>query len=130
MNSPAMGSDVPSSLLRLRVLVIEDSWNVANAIKAMLEKAGASVLGPVPSVGAALAIIRNEVVSVALVDMNLRESFADDVITELVSRRIPYVIVTAYETLPTNADQHAAGVVRKPVDPIELINLVGRFVAG
>ena len=112
------------------MLVIEDSWNVANALKSMLEKAGATVLGPVPSVGAALSFIRGEAVSVALVDMNLREAFADEVINELVARRIPFVIVTAYETLPTNADQFAAGVVRKPVDSNELIALLSRFVAG
>jgi DNA-binding NtrC family response regulator len=130
MTPPATGSNAPASLLRLRVLVVEDSWNVANALKAILEKAGATVLGPVPSVDAALAFIRSEPVSVALVDMNLQESFADDVITELVKRRIPFVIVTAYETLPTNADQFAAGVIRKPVIDAELIGLLSRFVAG
>jgi DNA-binding NtrC family response regulator len=130
MTPPATGSNAPTSLLRLRVLVVEDSWNVANALKAILEKAGATVLGPVPSVDAALAFIRSEPVSVALVDMNLQESFADDVITELVKRRIPFVIVTAYETLPTNADQFAAGVIRKPVIDAELIGLLSRFVAG
>ena len=130
MTPPDKGSNAPASLLRLRVLVVEDSWNVANALKAILEKADATVLGPVPSVDAALAFIRSEPVSVALVDMNLQESFADDVIAELLERRIPFVIVTAYETLPTNADQFAAGVIRKPVNGEELVSLLSRFVAG
>jgi CheY-like chemotaxis protein len=116
--------------MRLRVLVIEDSWNVANRIASILASAGAHVLGPVPSVERALEVIRSEAVSLALVDMNLREAFADDVIAELVQRKIPYIIVTAYEMLPTNADTYAAAVVRKPVDAEELIALVGRFVAG
>ena len=119
-----------NSLMRLRVLVIEDSWNVANRIASILEAAGAHVLGPVPSVEKALEVIRSEAVSLALVDMNLREAFADDVIMELVNRKIPYIIVTAYEMLPTNADSYAAAVVRKPVDAEELIALVSRFVAG
>jgi len=116
--------------MRLRVLVIEDSWNVANRIASILEAAGANVLGPVPSVGRALEVIRGETVNLALVDMNLREAFADDVITELVNRKIPFVIVTAYEILPTNADTYAAAIVRKPVDAEELVALVSRFVAG
>jgi DNA-binding NtrC family response regulator len=116
--------------MRLRVLVIEDSWNVANRIASILEAAGATVLGPVPSVERALEVIRSETVNLALVDMNLREAFADDVITELVNRKIPYIIVTAYEMLPTNADTYAAAVVRKPVDADELVALVARFVAG
>jgi CheY-like chemotaxis protein len=126
--SPSGGT--PNSLMRLRVLVIEDSWNVANRIASILEAAGAHVLGPVPSVERALELVRSETVNLALVDMNLREAFADDVITELVNRKIPYIIVTAYEILPTDADTYAAAVVRKPVDPEELIALVGRFVAG
>jgi CheY-like chemotaxis protein len=126
--SPSGGT--PNSLMRLRVLVIEDSWNVANRIASILEAAGAHVLGPVPSVERALELVRSETVNLALVDMNLREAFADDVITELVNRKIPYIIVTAYEILPTDADTYAAAVVRKPVDAEELIALVGRFVAG
>jgi len=123
-------NDTSNSLMRLRVLVIEDSWNVANRIASILEAAGATVLGPVPSVERALEVIRSETVNLALVDMNLREAFADDVITELVNRKIPYIIVTAYEMLPTNADTYAAAVVRKPVDADELVALVARFVAG
>jgi DNA-binding NtrC family response regulator len=117
-------------LLRLRVLIVEDSWAIANSLKSLLERAGAHVIGPVPSVERALGVLRAEPVSLALVDMNLREAFADDVITELVNRKIPYIIVTAYEMLPTNADTYAAAVVRKPVDADELIALVSRFVAG
>jgi len=130
MSTQFVRINAPNQLLRLRVLVIEDSWNVANAIKAILEEAGAHVLGPVPSVAEAIHVIKNEAVSLALVDMNLREAFADDVIAELRARDIPYVIVTAYETLPTDADQYAAGVFHKPVDARELINFVSRFVAG
>lgn len=122
--------DSPTSLMRLRVLVIEDSWNVANRLATILEAQGANVLGPVPSVERALEVIRSEPVSLALVDMNLREAFADDVISELVARKIPFIIVTAYEMLPTNADAYAAAVLRKPVDADELIALVATFVAG
>lgn len=116
--------------MRLRVLVIEDSWNVANRLATILEAYGANVLGPVPSVERALEVIRGETVSLALVDMNLREAFADDVIAELVARKIPFIIVTAYEMLPTNADAYAAAVLRKPVDADELVALVATFVAG
>jgi CheY-like chemotaxis protein len=30
----------------LRVLIVEDTWHVANALKALLEELGASVVGP------------------------------------------------------------------------------------
>lgn len=118
------------SLRRLRVLVIEDSWHVANTIKSILEGAGAHVLGPVPSVAEAVALIRAQPVSLALVDMNLREAFADEVVDELQARDIPYAIVTAYETLPSDAHSRAVAVLHKPVDAVELLSLAGRFVAG
>jgi CheY-like chemotaxis protein len=130
MNDVPPDSNASNSLLPLRVLVIEDSWNVATRIASILEAAGAHVLGPVPSVEEALRVVRTEPVSLALVDMNLREAFADDVIAELVARKVPFIIVTAYEMLPTNADTYAAAVIRKPVDANELISVVRRFVAG
>ena len=103
---------------------------VTARLATILETAGAHVLGPVPSVEQALDVIRTQAVSLALVDMNLREAFADDVIAELVQRRIPFIIVTAYQMLPTDADTYAAAVVQKPVDADELVALVARFVAG
>lgn len=130
MGVEAEGAAIGGPLLRLRVLVIEDSWTIANALRSLLESHGAHVLGPVPSVERALALLRSEPVSLALVDMNLREAFADDVVDELVARSIPYIVVTAYQSLPTDAFRDAAGVVRKPVDEVELMNLVRRFVAG
>jgi DNA-binding NtrC family response regulator len=119
-----------ASLRGLRVLVIEDCWNVAHTIKSILEKAGARVLGPVPSAAQAIGIIEREAVSLALIDMNLRGSFADEVVDELAARGIPHAIVTGYETLPTDADRSAAVVLRKPVDASELIGFVSRYVAG
>lgn len=113
----------------LRVLIAEDSLMIARDLKRMVESTGATVLGPVPTVAGALDYVRTDNVSVALVDMNLRDEFADTLIETLVSRAIPFVIVTGYEALPMD-DAHAAGVIRKPVVEGQLIALLTKIAAS
>jgi DNA-binding NtrC family response regulator len=109
------------------VLIVEDSWNVAQSLKGIVESTGARALGPVPSVREALAIVETRPVSLALVDMNLKDNFADPLIDELIDRAIPYVIITAYEALPTNADRAALARMTKPLDHAGIAALVRRF---
>jgi DNA-binding NtrC family response regulator len=114
------GSDVT-------VLIVEDSWNVAQSLKCIVENAGALPLGPVPSVREALHVVETRQVSVVLVDMNLRDGFADPLVDELISRSIPYIILTAYEALPTNADREAVARLNKPLDHDLIATYICRF---
>jgi len=125
---PQPGSIVSSRPLA-NVLIVEDSWNVAQSLKGIVEKAGAHVLGPVPSVREALEIAWAGNVSLALVDMNLKDSFADPLVDELIALNIPYVIITAYEALPSNADRAALARMTKPLDHAGIAALVRRFSA-
>lgn len=109
------------------VLIVEDSWNVAQSLKGIVERAGARALGPVPSVREALEIVATRSVSLAFVDMNLKDSFADPLVDELIALEIPYVIITAYEALPSNADRAALARMTKPLDQEGITALIHRF---
>ncbi len=109
------------------VLIVEDSWNVAQSLKAIVERAGARALGPVPSVSEALGIVESRLVSLALVDMHLKDDFADSLVDELIARQIPYAIITAYEALPTNADRAALARMNKPLDHDGITAFIRRF---
>lgn len=109
------------------VLIVEDSWNVAQSLKGIVEKAGALPLGPVPTLRQAMAIVETRPVSLVLVDMNLRDGFADPLVDELIARGIPYIIITAYEALPTNADREALARLNKPLDHELIASYVRRF---
>lgn len=122
-----MAGDVSKTLAGLDVMVVEDSWNVANTIKSILEAAGANILGPYPTVAESLAKAEFAPMNIALVDLNLRDDFADALVERLADKGIPYVIVTAYEALPTSAYYRAAAVLQKPVDAGEIVSAVERF---
>ena len=123
--APAPGTgEYAANLHGMRVLIVEDKWVVAQRIKSMLEVAGATALGPVPTVEGALDYIRTEAIDAATIDMNLRDGFADDVVEELVAKRIPYIVVTGFEALPSNHDHHAIGVLHKPVEGRALVDLL------
>ena len=122
-----MGEDASNSLAGLNVMVVEDSWNVANAIKSILETAGAAVLGPFPTVAESLSRAEFAHIDIALVDLNLRDDFADALVDRLADKGIPYVVVTAYEALPTSAYYKAAAVLQKPIDADEILAAVRRF---
>jgi DNA-binding NtrC family response regulator len=109
------------------VLIVEDSWNVAQSLKSIVENAGASPLGPVSTVRDALKVVETSHISVVLVDMNLRDGFADPLVDELIFRSIPYIIITAYEALPTNADREALARLNKPLDHDLIATYIHRF---
>jgi DNA-binding NtrC family response regulator len=109
------------------VLIVEDSWNVALSLKSIVEQAGARAIGPVPTVREALQAVEAEPISLALVDMNLKDCFADPLVDVLIARKIPYVIITAYDALPSNADRGAIDRMNKPLDHDRIASLIARF---
>lgn len=115
-------------LQELRVLVVEDSWLIADTLAVVLEAEGATVLGPTPTAAGALELLKQEVVHVALVDMSLGDGFADALIGVLDERQVPFFIVTGFGALPTNADAGAIKVIEKPVGSGPLIDLLDKFI--
>jgi len=114
-----------NSANELHVLIVEDSWNVAQSLKSTVERAGARTVGPVPTVAEALSLIETRPVSLALVDMNLRDGFADPLVDALIDLSIPYAIITAYEALPSNADREALDRMSKPLDHERIAAFIG-----
>lgn len=62
------------SLAGRRVLLVEDDYFIASTMRSQFEKSGARVLGPVPSVRDALALIAaSPEIDAAVLDINLQE---------------------------------------------------------
>ena len=120
----------PSRVQDLRVLVVEDEYLVAERIKEIVESTGAEVLGPVPTLAGALDYVAGEAIDVALVDMYLRDNFADELIEQLVARDIPYVIVSGIMHMPNNHELLAAGRIDKPVVASEIVDLLHKIAAA
>ncbi|MBP0495433.1 hypothetical protein [Roseomonas indoligenes] len=105
---------------KLRVLVVEDDWLIAEDTTLCLEEAGFQVLGPVPTVDGALRLIEASAadggINAAVLDFNLGGTAVTPVAKALTAIRVPFLYMTGYsaEYLSDRGDQ--ALLLEKPVD--------------
>jgi len=115
MNAHDLREPGASKLNGLRVLVVEDSWQVSAALKRLLESCGADVAGPVATAAEAAHLVSERTIDVALVDIRLRGGeLAHDLIDKLHDRGIRIVVVTGYGDASFDQGKVAA-VLQKPV---------------
>jgi CheY-like chemotaxis protein len=116
-----------SSRSGLRVLVVEDEFLVAEHISFTLENLGYEVVGPVPTVDAAIALIGSEAPDCALLDANLGGKSSAPIAAELVARSIPFVVVTGYGHFKlATAALEAAPRISKPFSTDDLAAKLAR----
>ena len=104
-----------SGLEGLRVLVVEDSWQVGTGLKMLLEAWGAEVTGPVATTMDAERLVSEGAPDVALVDINLRGGERSyDLIDRLHDQGIRVVVISGYADV-SPAHGKAAAVLQKPM---------------
>lgn len=82
------------------ILVVEDEAMVAMMIADILQDFGATVVGPVGSVGQALAMANDSRVEAAILDVNLRGEHVTPIAARLFERGIPFAFATGYGLSP------------------------------
>lgn len=86
------------SLSGWRIFVAEDEYLIASDLREALTRAGAEVLGPVPTVEEAKALLaREEHIDAAVLDVNLRGDMVFAVAEALQARGVPVVFATGYD---------------------------------
>ncbi len=109
------GGNPSDDLSGLRVLVVEDSWEVATGLTDMLKVWGADVLGPVANTADALRLIRERTVDTALVDVKLRGGEqAHGLIDRLHDQAIRVVVISGYTDVSV-AQEKVVAVLKKPM---------------
>ena len=121
------GSDV-SALRGVCVLVVEDAWHVANALKSALEHLGMQVLGPAATSDEARRLVAGQKPRLALVDVNLKHEMAGDLIDELHAQGVHVVVVSGYAAPPV-AMEKAVAFLQKPFSGKELVSAMRAVVA-
>jgi DNA-binding NtrC family response regulator len=116
-----------SALNGVRVLVVEDSWHVAKAMKRALELLGMHVIGPTTTTAEARRLTAAQKPRLALVDVNLKQETACGLINELHGQGIQVVVVSGYASIPVAKDR-VAGYLQKPFTGTELIRALGAIV--
>ncbi len=114
---PAMAAPTGGPPGGRRVLVVEDEPLVAAEIAAILTDAGFEVLGPVGTVGQALALLERQGCDAALLDTNLGNETSEPIAGALIDLGKPFVIVSgcSREQLPQSL--RTAPLIQKPPRP-------------
>lgn len=110
-----MTSAAPSAA-RMRVLIVEDEYFIADDLAQALAQHGIDVLGPVGDPREALELVARERIDRAVLDINLHGEMVFDVARALRARGVPFVFATGYAANVVPED--LAGVPRweKPFD--------------
>lgn len=81
-----------------RILLVEDDYIMAQDLAAELQGAGVEVLGPVPDIGSALALLdAGPTPDGAILDINLGGEMIYPLVDTLQDRNIRFVLATGYE---------------------------------
>ena len=105
-----------------RILIVEDNFVVADALRFMLTGYDGIVSAIVPSLARALDVLTAERVDVAILDIDLSGRSVVPLAEELRARDIPFVFVSGYgdeELLPEHLRAHPR--LDKPVEAERLV---------
>ena len=123
MHATAGRVDATFDLRDLNVLVVEDSWHVANALKALLEELGVNVAGPAATPAEAGRLLAMRKPDVAIVDINLKGEMAYDLIDSLNEAGVRVVVISGY-AVPQVAQSSVAAVLQKPFSAKALLSIL------
>jgi DNA-binding response OmpR family regulator len=108
-------------LAKSSILIVEDEPLVALTLKASVEDAGGTVVGPVGSVRAAMTLLETDAIAAAILDVQLGDGEVTPVAAALCALGIP-VIFQSGVNLPLGLERQCPGAVfyKKPV-PIDAL---------
>jgi DNA-binding response OmpR family regulator len=119
---------ISGSLTDRRILVVEDEYILARQLVRALTQEGAVVLGPVPDVARALALLADGsgAIDGAILDVNLVGEKVYPVADALLDRGVPFLFASGYDSV--ERDPRFAGI-RHLVKPLVMKTLVAALVA-
>jgi DNA-binding response OmpR family regulator len=110
-----------------RVLVVEDESLLAETLCDLMQDAGCEPVGPAATVAAALSLIDQGSIDVAVLDIQLLSEMSFPVAYALRRRGIPVLFLTSYERRILPKDLGDAILVEKPFSAPLLIEIVRRL---
>jgi two-component sensor histidine kinase/DNA-binding response OmpR family regulator len=105
-----------NSVIDLRVLLVEDEALVAMMMQDVLEDLGCTIFGPYRTLASAIEAAKDEVVDLALLDINLGDQLVYPAAEILAERGIRFVFLTGYDNDHVDARFRYAPVLQKPFD--------------
>jgi DNA-binding NtrC family response regulator len=122
LNDDAPRSELPN-LKGMRVLLVEDSWQLGVALKSLLRSLDVEVDGPVATTADAEHLISEHVPDAAVVDINLRQGERSyGLIDRLIRQGVLVIVTSGYSDLPMVPAQ--AHILEKPISEEKLIAIL------
>ena len=116
------GAESPN-LRGMRVLLVEDSWQLGMALKSLLRSFDAEVDGPVATTADAERLISEHVPDAAVIDINLRQGERSyGLIDRLIGMDVPVIVTSGYSDLPMVPAK--AHILEKPISEERLIAIL------
>ncbi|MCW8088259.1 response regulator [Sabulicella glaciei] len=128
----SLSGESPGGTAPCQVLVVEDETFIALELELNLTEAGFVVIGPAPTVAAALALLASHRPDVAVLDVNLRGERVTPVAEALKAMGVPFVLTSAYSAadLASDAVLASARNVGKPTKRTALLGALRDFLDG
>jgi DNA-binding response OmpR family regulator len=112
-----------------RILVVEDDYFLAEEWNRKLKAAGAAVLGPVPSVEAALELLEaDDAPDLVVLDVNLGGQMAYPVADALIARKVPFLFMTGYDQSSLPERFAAMPRLEKPIEARAILGELRRLL--
>jgi PAS domain S-box-containing protein len=110
------GAAAAVKFMDLHVLLVEDEALVAMMMQDVLEDLGCTVNGPYRTIASAIEAAREEVVDLALLDINLGDELVYPAADILASRGVKFMFLTGYDNDHVEPRFRYAPVLQKPFD--------------
>jgi DNA-binding response OmpR family regulator len=115
-----MGSQFPLNSKKPRILVVEDSFLIADQIVDIAEECGYEVVGPFGTLADAMQACRSTDADAAIVDLVLHGEIAFPIADILSERGIPFGFATAREASDVESGWEQHPILGKPFAVEEL----------
>jgi two-component SAPR family response regulator len=114
-------------LAELRVMIVEDTLLLAEAMKMMLEDCGCTVVGPAARLSSGMRLAGTSEVDGAILDVNLAGEMCFPIARLLADRGIPFIFITGYDdTSAVPPEFRGRPRLSKPVEDARLLDTVAR----
>ena len=113
-----------------RVLVVEDESLLAETLCDLMKGAGCEPVGPAATVAAALRLVDQASIDVAVLDIQLVREMSFPVAYALRRRGIPLLFLTSYQQRNLPQDLRDAILVEKPFNVHMLVEIVRRLAVN
>lgn len=102
--------------LTIKVLVVEDEWLIADQVAEALTDAGYDVVGPAAQISEALALVRDEPIDAALIDINVDGDRTFGLAAALSKASVPFAFLSGYSKADLPEYLRERPLLQKPVD--------------